>query len=66
MNIDLLVGIGVIAVFVAVFMVVALFCCLRAPADDYVGPGCNAPWAIRHRPVSSGRRFSTRCTAVSS
>jgi len=43
MNIDLLVGIGVIAVFVAVFMVVALFCCLRAPADDYVGPGCNAP-----------------------
>jgi len=42
MNIDLLVGIGVIAVFM-VFMVVALFCCLRPPPDDYVGPGCNAP-----------------------
>jgi hypothetical protein len=43
MNIDLLVGIGVIAVFVAVFMAVALFFYLRPPAGDYVGPGCNAP-----------------------
>jgi hypothetical protein len=40
MNIDLLIVIGVPAVFVAA---VLLFCYLRPPPDDYVGTGCNAP-----------------------